>query len=250
MQKKSNIRRNCLTRHLWLLLLLASWVPVPQVRAQSPKVEIRHFDPAKLDRFRNDPRFQYRRDTPKPPKKRPKRKEKREKQVNHRVYHSPIDLSGIGKVILWILIIGGGVFLISQVLKVRFRKLLKKKSDEAEVVYVGELEDEVDIRSMEFESLLDRAIREQRFRYAVRLLYLQSLRQLTERGLISWRQEKTNHQYLRELGNAFIRPKFSEVTFLFEYIWYGEFPVDKDHFNAARASFIQLEQAIRKTDAG
>jgi hypothetical protein len=160
------------------------------------------------------------------------------------------NLGAIGKVVMWVLIIGAGLFLIIGILRVRFRKLVKKKSDEAEVVYSGELHDQEDIRDMEFESLLDKAINEKRYRYAVRLLYLQSLRQLHEGGQIRWSIDKTNHDYLRELKDRDLGPLFREVTLLFEYIWYGEFPVDKDHFYLARGSFVKLEQAMRKEYAG
>lgn len=251
MRKMSNTRW-WRPRLLWLLLFLGGGGISPYLNAQAPGREVREFDPARLERFRNDPRFKYRRDTPEPPKKKPKRKQKKESLEYRppRVRAPRADLSGFGKSVLWVLIIGGGIFLIAQVLKVRFGKLVKKKSDEAEVIHLGEIEEDVDIRNIEFESLLDKAIREKRFRYAIRLLYLQSLRQLSEKGLIAWQQEKTNHEYLRELRNSSIRPQFSEVTLLFEYIWYGEFPLDKDHFHTARGSFIQFEQALRKTDAG
>ncbi|MEM0996874.1 MAG: DUF4129 domain-containing protein [Bacteroidota bacterium] len=213
--------------------------------------EVRRFDPDRLEKFRNNPRFQYRRDAPLAPKAEVK---ERRTQRLPRWRPRPVSpssgaLNGIGKVIIWVLIIAGATLLIVQILRVRFGKLAKKKSDEAEVVYAGELDAAEDIRDLEFESLLEKAIREKRFRYAVRLLYLQSLRELHERGLIQWSLEKTNHQYLRELQSGPLRPIFQDVTRLFEYIWYGEFPVDKDHFHAARGSFIRLEQALRKDHA-
>jgi hypothetical protein len=236
-----------------LLILLPLMVVVPDMHAQSSSdYEVRRFDPDRLEKYRNDPRFQYRRDAPVEPKVKPKKKDK----AQRRKTRAPLvrntgagSLGAIGKVVLWVLIIGAGLFLILGILKVRFRKLVKKKSDEAEVLYTGELEEDEDIRDMEFESLLDKAISEKRYRYAVRLLYLQSLRQLHEGGIIRWTIDKTNHEYVREVRDGALKPIFSEVTFIFEYIWYGEFPVDKDHFYTARGSFVRLEQAMRREHA-
>lgn len=253
MRKMSNTDRFSRMVVRGLLMLLPLLVVVPATYAQSAEeYQVRRFDPNRLEKFRSDPRFQYRRDAPIPPKVKPKKKDKetRRKTRAPRVRSTGSgDLGAVGKIILWILIIAAGLFLILGLLKVRFRSLIKKKSDESEVIYTGELAEEEDIRDMEFESLLDKAINEKRYRYAVRLLYLQSLRQLHEGGVIRWSIDKTNHEYLREVRDRELKPIFKEVTFLFEYIWYGEFPVDKDHFYTARGSFVRLEQAMREDHA-
>lgn len=249
----SNTDRICRMVVRGLLMLLPLLAAAPTLHAEgTEEYQVRRFDPNRLEKYRSDPRFQYRREAPIPPKVKPKRKDRevRRKARSPRVRNTgSANLGAAGKIILWILIIGAGLFLIMGLLKVRFRRLVKKKSDEAEVIYTGELEEEEDIRDMEFESLLDKAINEKRYRYAVRLLYLQSLRQLHEGGVIRWTIDKTNHEYLREVRDRDLRPLFKEVTFLFEYIWYGEFPVDKDHFYTARGSFVRLEQAMRREHA-
>lgn len=244
-----------LLRILGLSVLLASWsVPLMAeqvVPAATQAYQERSFDADKLKDYRDNAKYQYHRDKPEPPKRKAKPREQR-RPIDARPVHydGPRgDVSGVFKGIIWVLIIGAVIFLIFQLLKINFKGLLKKKSDKAKVVKETDIPVEEDITKMQFEDLLQQAVDAGRFRVAVRLLYLRALRQLTDQGLITWKQEKTNHDYLREIADKRLRPGFSDVTLIFEYIWYGEFPVNKDDFNLARASFIQFEQSLRQQHA-
>ncbi|MEJ7659862.1 MAG: DUF4129 domain-containing protein [Hymenobacter sp.] len=63
-------------------------------------------------------------------------------------------------------------------------------------------------------------------RLALRLGYLQLLKQLTDRDFIAWQPDKTNQTYLRELAASHPAacPAFAELTRQFDYSWYGELP--------------------------
>ena len=159
------------------------------------------------------------------------------------------DFSGFFQVLVWILIIGAVALVLYQLVQVRFGKLWKKKSDEAVVAITKEGDEIEDIRNVEFDDAVQKAIAEKRYRVAVRLLYLRSLRQLQDRSMINWRREKTNRDYLYELSDQGLRPIFSDLTFIFEYIWYGEFPVDEKHFETAHAGFREFDQVLRQRDA-
>lgn len=237
-------------RLLGLAMLLATWaLPMDAESETEPaSYQERSFDQEKLKEYRSNSKYQYHREKPEPPKRKPKeRKERRIPESRPIHLDGPrVDFSGFFKVIIWVLIIGAAVFILFQLLKVNFKGLVKKKSDKAKVVKETEIPVEEDITKMEFEDLLQQAVDAGRYRVAVRLLYLRSLRQLTDKGLIVWKQDKTNHDYIREIGDKRLRPGFSDVTLIFEYIWYGEFPVNKDDFNLARASFVQFEQSMRQ----
>ncbi len=227
--------------------------PTDQSQESGQYVE-RKFDPERLERYRNDAKYQYKRDKPEPPQRKPKpREERRVSEARPVHYDGPsADLSGLGtvaKVIMWVVMIGIVAFVLLQLLQVNWRGLAKKKSDKAKVVAENEIPIEEDVTKMEFEDLVQKAIDAGNFRVAVRLLYLRALKQLTEQSLINWHREKTNHDYIRELKDKNLRPGFSDVTLIFEYIWYGEFPVNKDDFNLARASFIRFEQTLRQNHA-
>lgn len=244
---------NRLLRLLGLLAFL--YVSGPQVSAQTeapqPSYKARSFNPSRLKGYRDNPEYEYLREQPEPlqrkVKEKPRKYERRASPPDIRAPRG--DFSGFFKVLVWILIIGAVILVIYQLMKVRFGKLWRKKSDEA-VVEVARAEEEVeDIRTLEFDQLLQQAIDQKRYRHAVRLLYLRSLRQMQDKALIQWRREKTNRDYLRELSDQRLRPLFGDLTYMFEYIWYGEFPVDQTHFNVARASFQDFDQAIRQGDA-
>lgn len=254
---------------LGLLLAASAWTTLPaqSEATQPPSKEnseagplplapgpskARSFSPTRLKSYRDNPDYQYLRERPTPPK--------REIDDDHDDFsyeHRPPveiqgprgDFSGFFEVLVWILIIGAVVLVLYQLVQVRFGKLWKKKSDEAVVAITKEGDEIEDIRNVEFDDAVQKAIAEKRYRVAVRLLYLRSLRQLQDRSMINWRREKTNRDYLYELSDQGLRPIFSDLTFIFEYIWYGEFPVDQKHFETAHAGFLEFDQVLRQRDA-
>jgi len=94
-----------------------------------------------------------------------------------------------------------------------------------------------DIHAIDFATEIDAAIRQERYRLALRLSYLALLKKLTEQGLLDWKIDKTNRAYLEELKKSDLRPAFAEIISLFEHIWYGEFAVDKIFFQRALETF-------------
>ncbi len=250
MQKMNSIDRHIVwVLGVFLLFFALSTHPVA-AQSETASYKERKFDASRLERYRNNPDYRYERavpEPPKPPKEKERIKYKAPEMTAPRMESPNVNFSGIIKVLFWVLIIGAVVFLLTQVLKVRFKGLVKKKSDEA--VDIEEVIDVEDIANMEFEDPIKMAIDAGQFRKAVRLLYLQSLRELQDRSLIQWKREKTNRQYLRELRNSPVKSLFQDITFIFEYIWYGEFPVDRDHFNTAYSTFLQFDQALKEQDA-
>jgi Domain of unknown function (DUF4129) len=90
-----------------------------------------------------------------------------------------------------------------------------------------------DIHAINFAGNINAAIEARNFRLAVRLLYLQTLKRLTDTGRISWKPDKTNRQYVQEMKNA----DFEQLTTQFEYVWYGDFPVDAARFGVIQHQF-------------
>jgi Domain of unknown function (DUF4129) len=220
--------------------------------AKAPTQKTRAFSDSRLKAYRDNPDYRYLREHAAPPK----REYDDYDDNNYSSRRPPIeingprgDFSGLGQVLIWILIIAAVGLVLYQLVQVKFGKLWKKKSDEAKVSTPPGGDDIEDIRNVEFDDAVQKAIHEKRYRVAVRLLYLRSLRQLQDRAMINWRREKTNRDYLYELSDPQLRPLFSDLTFVFEYIWYGEFPVNATHFETAHAGFLQFDQALRQRDA-
>jgi hypothetical protein len=59
---------------------------------------------------------------------------------------------------------------------------------------------------------------------------------LSDRGLINWQADKTNHAYLAELPpTGVMRADFRELTRQFEFVWYGELALSGPLYERVRA---------------
>jgi hypothetical protein len=105
-------------------------------------------------------------------------------------------------------------------------------------------ESEDDIRNMDLPQAIAEAEQEGNYRLALRLLYLKSLRQLSDNRLIEYAINKTNHDYERQLAGTPYAESFSRITFLYEFGWYGEFPVDRDMYEKIRSIFLNHEKLL------
>jgi hypothetical protein len=96
------------------------------------------------------------------------------------------------------------------------------------------IEVDENIHEMNFDALIAEAVAAGQYRRAVRLLYLKGLKALTDGGAIDWRKGKTNRDYLHELRESPLRAPFADATLLFEYVWYGDMPIDESVFRSVR----------------
>lgn len=75
------------------------------------------------------------------------------------------------------------------------------------------------------------------FRYAVRYQYLYALKKLTDRKLIDWNPEKTNKDYVREFNDPKLKKQFREISYIFDYVWYGKFEINKTNYQEFKKKF-------------
>ncbi len=148
---------------------------------------------------------------------------------------------GLIKYVIIALLIVLVVFIVIKVIGLDL-KLLTGKSKAVEVPYEESLEN---IHEIDFDAQLEQAIDQGNYRLAVRLLYLRTLKHLTDRELIDWKLEKTNQAYVVELENEHYKNEFTSLTNQFEYIWYGEFFIDKNSFVPIHESFHQFNQLTK-----
>ena len=60
---------------------------------------------------------------------------------------------------------------------------------------------------------------------------------MAQNHYIEWDIEKTNSDYLYELQNPVYKEDFTYLSYLYNYIWYGEFEIDETTFNKAENRF-------------
>jgi len=108
---------------------------------------------------------------------------------------------------------------------------------------IGFLVGEENIHEISFDEEIQKAILSKNFRLAVRLLYLQTLKGLAEKGFIKWQANKTNAAYLNELNGSPYRQSFGDLTLQFEINWYGALPIEEEEFAvvADRFQFFKRE---------
>ena len=117
--------------------------------------------------------------------------------------------------------------LLMKLIGVDYRTVLgKKKIDTPEINIYTE-----NVHEMNFDVLISNALQNKNYRLAIRFLYLKNLKLLSDKEIITWSSNKTNYSYQYEISNNNLRTKFLETTLIFDYVWYGEFPVQEARFS-------------------
>jgi hypothetical protein len=123
-------------------------------------------------------------------------------------------------------------------LDVRFWNFKKgKKKVSEKLVYADE-----DIHEVDLETLLQQAILDSNYRLAVRYYYLSILKDLSTKNLITYHKDKTNSAYTFELKKGRIRDDFSYLTYLYTYVWYGDFPINSEEFNSIHEKYSAFKK--------
>jgi hypothetical protein len=102
--------------------------------------------------------------------------------------------------------------------------------------------DEVLLKSDNLKALAEEAMRSGDYRLALRYRYLIVLQHLIQQKLIVWKSSKTNYEYQRELQGTGFQAPFSEVTRIYNFVWYGHFDLDEKTYGDLEKAFTQIDQ--------
>ncbi|NER16070.1 hypothetical protein [Spongiivirga citrea] len=152
--------------------------------------------------------------------------------------------SGVVRILYWI----GGIALLGLVIYFIVRAIM---NDEGNWIFgrasdkgvVNAIDVETNIHETDFIALVKQAKEEKNYRLAVRYYYLWVLKNLSSKELIEYDVEKTNSDYQHELKDKNLQKDFGYTSYLYNYIWYGEFDVNEDEFKKASAAFDSLIKA-------
>ncbi|WP_154368421.1 DUF4129 domain-containing protein [Maribacter luteus] len=131
--------------------------------------------------------------------------------------------------------------LIKFFLNVNTRSLFYSKNNEATVALS---EEEHIIKNEDIDQLIQKALEVKNYRLAIRYYYLLILRQMSDKELIAWEPQKTNDDYISELKKKELQQPFGHITWLYDYIWYGDFPIDRDQYLKAENKFVSLRKTL------
>ena len=152
-------------------------------------------------------------------------------------------------IVSWIYWVGGTLIFVL-VIYFLFRAIINKegkwvfgKSSDKSIIPVTDVEN--NIHAANFKQLIAEAEATNNYRLAIRYYYLWLLKQLAETGVIEYDVEKTNSDYQNEIGSTKFKDIFQYTSYLYNYIWYGEFDVDQQQFGKAKHAFINFLTAIK-----
>jgi hypothetical protein len=221
----------------WFLILflcfnLSSWGYGASERSNEAYQPLELVDPIK--KYQKDPDFQY-------------NDQKPEAQTNwldemlRKFFSDPANVEIVKmilKILYWAIIIFAVLLIITRIFKINVFQLFKPASlPIASVIHAEELSD--NIHELSFDDLVAQARKDQNHRRVVRLYFLWTLRKLSEKGMIEWKNEKTNREYLNEIKDERVKQSFRRLSTLFEYVWYGDYPTESTHSEQASRYFSE-----------
>ncbi len=96
--------------------------------------------------------------------------------------------------------------------------------------------------------LIEDLVAAQQYREATRAYFLLVLQRMHLLGLIQWEKPKTNFDYVKALSGSTLHPSFSQLTYYFEIIWYGQQQVDRNQFKSIEPEFINLLRQLQSDE--
>jgi hypothetical protein len=200
-------------------------------------VQLRKIPDSSVDRIRKDEDYWYANLAP--VKKEEQKVEKKQSQDSSE--RKNIFETGWFNALFWIIIVGSFVAVLVWYLASSDIRLFRKPS-----AVVADAGDETieDIFELNYDKEITAAIDAQNFRLATRLMYLQTLKELSDRELIQYKNERTNSDYLFQLTGTKYYKDFFRLTRDFEYTWYGDFPLSPDAFAIVQKDFSSFKQQL------
>lgn len=100
------------------------------------------------------------------------------------------------------------------------------------------------IETIDLNQLLNDALTTEDYRLAIRYQFLITLQKLSQEDVIQWHYEKTNSDYLTEIKESSLQQGFKKVAYLYDYIWYGEQPINVTKYEKVIVDFKSINKLI------
>lgn len=101
-----------------------------------------------------------------------------------------------------------------------------------------------DLHQINFDEAIQSALSAGNYNVCIRLLYLKSMKILSEKNLINWQINKTNSTYIHELEKPAIRQPFEALTRYFERVYYGNARSEKNDYDEMNEKFLKLNEQL------
>ncbi len=150
------------------------------------------------------------------------------------------------KATLYVLIIFGIAALVFTVYKVVFsgKKVIGKELKEKEKSELRFIEK--NLEHVDLEGYFNKAMNENNYDLAIRYLHLSNLQALSLKGIIEWNYRKTNTDFLNEIKDKDLQERFQQSTSIFNYVWFGNFKLDKNQFENYKNELLDFKNQIHR----
>ncbi|MEP7255467.1 MAG: DUF4129 domain-containing protein [Ferruginibacter sp.] len=145
------------------------------------------------------------------------------------------------RVMLWTLAV---LFILFVLYRLFLAEGVFKRESRSAKQQTPEVEEEVITSESDFDNLINQALQNNNYRQAVRYQYLRTLHKLADKNLVELARDKTNFQYVREIKNPAFQNDFASLTLNYEYVWYGEFMIDRNIYQKIDSNFTELNQKL------
>ena len=130
-----------------------------------------------------------------------------------------------GRVLVYVAAFVGFMIILLMILRVNAFRILYSGADRGTITTNVFHEN---IHEMDFDKLIQDALAQKKL--------------LTDKQFIHWQAGKTNHDYVEELNSGELKTNFNELSFYFDYAWYGNFPIKEEAFAKTQQLFHSLKQ--------
>ena len=100
------------------------------------------------------------------------------------------------------------------------------------------------IFDINYQKEIEKAITAGDYRLAVRLMFLRLLKQLSQKKIIEYKQERTNFEYLSQMYPTRYYNDFFRLTRHYEYAWYGKFDITGETFGIIKNEFENFDHKL------
>jgi hypothetical protein len=83
---------------------------------------------------------------------------------------------------------------------------------------------------------------EKKYRLAIRYRFLWILKKLNDQKIIQWNIEKTNLDFVKDLQESSHQKNFVRLVHIFDFVWYGDFPINEKQYNQYKNQFENFIQ--------
>lgn len=232
---------------LFFLISLLSFSQNDTVKYEKEPIEILQFDQKKLEDFKNDKAFDYKVKEPKVTWV--------DKLLNWlkkwlmRLLEWLFGTSKAGKIIQFI--VAALPYLIGLIALFLIYKLFGRihtNSIVAKDIKVSQVPiDEAQLikSPQDLKALIKEALANKDFRLALRYDYLQLLHELEQHEIILWEEQKTNQDYENEIQDKSLKTAFKDITYLYDFVWYGNFSIDEKRYDKANTRFNAIKNSLK-----